>query len=222
MPRFVTFVTTSLALRTAAVWASVTSASCGVGLLTLPVIAAGPTRAFTSTLTWGCAVLALLAAAGAWLVTTDVARCVLTRREARRPVGPVRAAVLLACGISLVAGPVGAQPPADTPREESDRTAARTDRGEALGGLPLPDRATSGAATTRTASRPDEAVHVVRRGDHLWGIASARLPGDATDARIAGHVRDIHEHNREVIGPDPDLVLPGQRLRLPPAPGRDA
>ncbi len=56
----------------------------------------------------------------------------------------------------------------------------------------------------------------VRAGDCLWTLAADRLPPGASDARIAGAVLDWYSRNRTVIGPDPDLILPGQQL-IPPA-----
>lgn len=56
---------------------------------------------------------------------------------------------------------------------------------------------------------------VVHRGDTLWAIAARDLGPDATDAEVAGHWPRWYAANRAVIGPDPDLLLPGQVLRRP-------
>ncbi|MGH3094838.1 MAG: LysM peptidoglycan-binding domain-containing protein [Streptosporangiales bacterium] len=58
----------------------------------------------------------------------------------------------------------------------------------------------------------------VRRGDTLWAIAAAHLPGTPDDAAIAANWPRWYAANRHVIGSDPNLILPGQRLR-PPKPG---
>lgn len=60
----------------------------------------------------------------------------------------------------------------------------------------------------------DDAV-VVHRGDTLWSIAARRLGAGASDAEIAADWPRWYAANRHVIGPDPDLILPGQRLRVP-------
>ena len=69
------------------------------------------------------------------------------------------------------------------------------------------------------AEQPDDA-HVVVRGDCLWDIAADRLlasgPGP-TNAEIAAAVQAWWSVNADVIGPDPDLILPGQVLRSPPS-----
>jgi nucleoid-associated protein YgaU len=66
---------------------------------------------------------------------------------------------------------------------------------------------------------PGPGTHVVVRGDCLWDIAAARLasgPGSPpTDGQIADAVHAWWTTNASVIGPDPDLLLPGQVLQLP-------
>jgi hypothetical protein len=64
------------------------------------------------------------------------------------------------------------------------------------------------------------AAHVVLRGDCLWDIAAERLarlrPGPpVTDADVAIEVHAWWRANAAVIGPDPDLLLPGQVLQPP-------
>jgi nucleoid-associated protein YgaU len=63
--------------------------------------------------------------------------------------------------------------------------------------------------------------HVVVRGDCLWHIASARLAAASgtrpTDGEVARAVHAWWVANAEVIGPDPDVLLPGQVLRAPGA-----
>ena len=60
-------------------------------------------------------------------------------------------------------------------------------------------------------------VVVVRRGDTLWDLARRHLPAGATDAQVARAWPLWYAANRAVIGPDPGLLLPGQRLRVPGA-----
>jgi len=62
---------------------------------------------------------------------------------------------------------------------------------------------------------------VVRRGDSLWSIAARELGADASAEAIAARWPQWYAANRDVIGPDPDLILPGQVLRTPPAATRD-
>jgi hypothetical protein len=63
--------------------------------------------------------------------------------------------------------------------------------------------------------------HVVLRGECLWDIAAAdlarRTGGSPADDEVATAVDAWWHANAAVIGPDPDLLLPGQVLRPPPA-----
>lgn len=58
---------------------------------------------------------------------------------------------------------------------------------------------------------------VVHRGDSLWSIAAEHLGRDASDAEIARAWPVWFALNRDRIGADPDLILPGQILRIPSA-----
>jgi hypothetical protein len=64
--------------------------------------------------------------------------------------------------------------------------------------------------TTPTASEV-----VVHRGDSLWTIARRHLGPGATDVEVAAAWPQWYATNRDVIGPDPDVLLPGQVLHAP-------
>ncbi|GAB2653608.1 LysM peptidoglycan-binding domain-containing protein [Kribbella swartbergensis] len=86
----------------------------------------------------------------------------------------------------------------------------------------VPDRPTSGAATRYTDVRSGQPVRVparvvVKPGDTLWSIAAAELGPNATAEDIAVRWPAWYAANRQSIGPDPDLILPGQVLRTPAA-----
>jgi hypothetical protein len=49
----------------------------------------------------------------------------------------------------------------------------------------------------------------------LWRIAEQALPADAGVDDVDAAWRRVHAHNREVVGADPDLILPGQHLEIP-------
>ncbi len=68
------------------------------------------------------------------------------------------------------------------------------------------------AATDPTATR---STVVVAAGDTLWDIATDHLPAPASDADVAASWPAWYAANAEVIGPDPDLIRPGQRLEAP-------
>ena len=56
------------------------------------------------------------------------------------------------------------------------------------------------------------------RGDSLWAIAARHLGPGATDAEVAREWPRWYAANRDTIGADPDLLLPGQVLRVPGSP----
>lgn len=88
------------------------------------------------------------------------------------------------------------------------------DRG--VDGLRLPDRPLV-AGTVEPAVK--QSTVVVQSGDTLWAIARARLGPNAGVAATAREVDRWHDANRDVIGDDPDLIHPGQRL-VPPSKDR--
>ena len=163
-----------------------------------------------------------LAACAVWLWAATV----VTVADAVRGGGPdrrgvpsgLRRVVLVACGLAL-AGWIAAPAHADEP--ESGHRSGR----HLVEGLPLPDRATTtihvsrlfaGATASQRASASGIVQEVVvRPGDTLWALAHRELPREADDRAVADRVREIHAANRAVIGADPDLILPGQRLRMP-------
>jgi len=84
---------------------------------------------------------------------------------------------------------------------------------------PVPDW--PAAAVPATAS-PVQEPRMVVPGDCLWHIAADSLLGQlgrlATDAEVAAAVDAWWHANADVIGPDPDRLLPGQALRAPAPP----
>ena len=91
------------------------------------------------------------------------------------------------------------------PRETDRRSGGREDaeRREAMRRHP--------AGKARSA---DESTYEVKQGDTLWGLA-AQLLGDDDPVAIARLWPRLHRLNRDTIGPDPRLLYPGQKLRLP-------
>lgn len=59
---------------------------------------------------------------------------------------------------------------------------------------------------------------MVRPGDTLWGIAAADLQrtGSGTSTwQVAEHWPRWYAENRDLIGADPNLIIPGTILRAP-------
>lgn len=63
---------------------------------------------------------------------------------------------------------------------------------------------------------PGEREVTVRGGDSLWDICASELGPLVSDVDIALAWPQLYQHNRDVIGPDPGLLRPGQVLRVPP------
>lgn len=88
--------------------------------------------------------------------------------------------------------------------------------GVGLDGLSLPDRPVLVAPVEPSAPPPEEPeIVLVAPGDTLWSIAARSLGPSAHDGEIADATRRWYLENREVIGTDPDLIRPGQRLVAP-------
>jgi hypothetical protein len=62
----------------------------------------------------------------------------------------------------------------------------------------------------------DDTRLVVRPGDSLWTIAGDRLQPDASPKQIGYEIERIVELNRNLLGSNPDMILPGQELLLAP------
>ena len=165
---------------------------------------------------WGALGLVLTALSGlpgaAGAIARVVTRCVL-------PAGARRAAAL-ALGVGLVAGgPVltGCAAGPVTPTV----VVAASQSPVADWPAPAPPVADRPAPVPDWPS-PAPGEHVVLRGECLWDIAeddlSRRTGAIPTDAEVAAAVSVWWQTNATVIGPDPDLLLPGQVLRPPPAP----
>ncbi|WP_432536053.1 LysM peptidoglycan-binding domain-containing protein [Kineococcus arenarius] len=56
---------------------------------------------------------------------------------------------------------------------------------------------------------------VVQRGDSLWSLARQLSGPGAPDADVLHEQQRLYAANADVIGEDPDVLLPGQVLRLP-------
>ncbi|RBY80013.1 hypothetical protein DQ239_02655 [Blastococcus sp. TF02-09] len=88
-------------------------------------------------------------------------------------------------------------------------------------GDPTAPAASAASAVPDWPAPPATGDHVVVRGDCLWDIAAAHLSGrlgrTATAAETARATSAWWTANAAVIGPDPDVLLPGQVLRPPPA-----
>jgi hypothetical protein len=86
-------------------------------------------------------------------------------------------------------------------------------------GLPTPSVPPTQSAPAAPQALTDSLVAnntvVVQPGDSLWQLAAASLPPEATSADIAAAWPAWYELNADTIGSDPNLIQPGQVLRIP-------
>jgi len=151
----------------------------------------------------------VLLVCAAWAVLIGIAAVVETTSAGRLPatawVGcprSLRRVLLTGLGVALVGtGPLQA-----------------TATASAEAPLPVPARPV-GMVQSDDEAEPRPGL-VVRPGDSLWRIAERRLHSSASVDEVAALVHRLHQRNHGVIGPDPDVIRPGQRLAVPPRPHR--
>lgn len=145
--------------------------------------------------------------AWAWLGAISVVAECWRGGPARRTPGVPRAlrrVLLTACGVVVASA-----------LSTTGQAAAGGDADPgSLAGLPMPERALGAA---HQPAPPDPTV-MVRPGDCLWSLAADDLGPGASATAVDARWRWIYRLNRALIGPDPDLIRPGQLLELPPRP----
>jgi hypothetical protein len=149
----------------------------------------------------------------------------------------VRRLLVAALGVGIATSPVAMAATSGAATVHGSAQPAATGDGTVLGSAPDPGlRAITApepgwvptAPTHRPQPSPDllsgppppapvDPAVVVRRGDTLWAIAARHLGAGASAAEVAQAWPRWYAANRDVIGPDPDLIRPGQRLRAPAA-----
>ncbi|MFC7493834.1 MULTISPECIES: LysM peptidoglycan-binding domain-containing protein [unclassified Nocardioides] len=187
--------------RCLAVWTAASAATAAAVAWLLPV-ATAPADRFDDVLVRACAVVAVAATGWLWLTTGVTVVAALRGYDARGVPAPLRRLVLVACGVALAGGLAAAPAQATPGRPQESRVAQPT---AAVAGL-FPDRG---------AAKPSPAVVTVGAGDSLWAIAAERLGPGASGAEVDAEWRRVYALNRTEVGPDPDLIHPAQRLRMP-------
>lgn len=141
-------------------------------------------------------------ALGAWTCLTMSLACVPGSRRLAVALTPRALRGLM---FAAVTGALTVVPAHADTVPQHDRAGITT----SLEGLRLPERPLS-SAEPLTVSEV-----VVEPGDTLWAIAARALPPGTAPARVAADVERWHAANGDVVGADPDLLHPGQRLTPP-------
>src|SRR4051812_20176742 len=140
-----------------------------------------------------------------------VADHVVPRVLRRLIAGSAGVGILLAPG--SVAGAVGA--PAGPPAGAVTAAALPTP-GWPVDPTPAPLPAPDWPAQAPPETHGADTIRV-RPGDSLWLIAARRLGPHPAAAAVASKWPRWYAANRDVIGPDPSVIHPGQRLHAPDA-----
>lgn len=167
-----------------------------------------------------------------WAVLTWLASCLVLAWLARLP-GPVgwlagrvaaaltpellRRLAAVVLGAGLVATPAVAGAAAADPSGVVMVSAASLDRPvEPMASSGTRPEAASGTGSGAGEDAPVSGAGVrVKPGDSLWVIAARALGSPASPAEIATQWPRWYAANRAVIGPDPNVLHPGQWLAAP-------
>jgi nucleoid-associated protein YgaU len=157
-------------------------------------------------------VWAVVAATAAWLVVSTVVPVTLQGllalarrvRPLSRPIATVVAAILL---VGVVrSSPSAAVVPPPVQRIIIDQQ-------------PAPTAVTVRSPVSRVATLGSTgSAYMVVSGDTLWGIARDFLSQNGSHpdgGAVSVAWRTIYESNTDVVGADPNLILPGQVLTIP-------
>ena len=155
-------------------------------------------------------------------MTGAVGRAARVVLHAALPAGARRsAAVLLGIGLGITAPLVTAALPTLAPTASAAAPVQDVPDwpAPAPAAAPLPDWPALAVPAT-ASSVPGQ--RVVVRGDCLWHIAADSLLGQLGRLPAAGEITEAVDTwwhaNADVVGPDPDRLLPGQVLRVPGPP----
>lgn len=124
--------------------------------------------------------------------------------------------------VTLSAGPVSAATPSNTPPP-----IVLVDLGPAVGPLPVHPSTDTDAPDEGSIENPATVVEpsigstwVVKPGDHLWHIAEQTLESEGGEPpdlrRVTRYWKRLIELNFAESGANPDLIVPGQVINLPP------
>ncbi|WP_462418043.1 LysM peptidoglycan-binding domain-containing protein [Kytococcus sp. Marseille-QA3725] len=146
--------------------------------------------------------------------------------EVRDRLGPWGGGALVSLCLGVLGAPAAAH--ADGPQDPLDLTSltapasASAPAAEARPAEPSTSREGAESPGTESTTADEAVAVVVQEGDTLWDITARHLGPGASAADVAREWPRWHEANRERLGDDPDLLLPGTRLIVPTEPAAGA
>jgi LysM repeat protein len=193
----------------------------------VPAVASDPSRSLVTVAAW--VAWALAAYLGGCSVVASIAACChpdarLRAWAVRCSPALVRPLLTAALGTGMSVGLVTLPAHADStlPAPQSAAVDRAVPGSLDWPGVGVDPRLVVTTPRDTAQTQPQPGSVVVRRGDSLWSIAQRSLcrrslPCGSTDQTVAAAWPAWWAANRDVVGPDPDLIRPGQRL-VSPAP----
>jgi resuscitation-promoting factor RpfA len=134
-----------------------------------------------------------------------------------------RHAARLALGLAVATGPATVASATNATPAAATVASAMDSSGTDADALVLPAVGRPGSSeltsphrtVTEATSAKRVATVAVKPGDCLWTIAASSLGASVGNAEIAAEWPRWYAANRRVIGPDPNLILPGTVLTAP-------
>ncbi|KAA3640457.1 MAG: LysM domain-containing protein [Armatimonadetes bacterium] len=164
---------------------------------------------------------AVLIVFGVWFIgdrVWAVAHTIVVERRKHRGVTVKLVSAVVGAMIAVMSWKVAPTLASVVPQQ--DRTIVQVEQVRDASGVALSLRTlmSSDVVMLGGAARPTQGSYVVVPGDCLWKIARSLLAADGlsvTGTATSALWRSIYEMNRELIGPNPNLIFPGQELVLP-------
>ncbi len=154
----------------------------------------------------------VVAASASWLTATIVIPAMLRSLVGLvcrvRPLSTLMTMVLTAVLLASLPRPSIARAATPPPAVRMAATVGKTE----------PSEIASNLVVGRPLVARRSTAYTVLRGDSLWKIARSVLElrrEATTGSQITKLWKAIYEVNRDVIGRDPNLILPGQELTIP-------
>jgi LysM repeat protein len=79
-----------------------------------------------------------------------------------------------------------------------------------------PEESSEPGADEPAPENTKETTREVAEGDTIWTLAEAHMPGEPTTQEVAEYVDQVEKANQDLESGDPDLILPGEEIILPP------